>query len=332
MSFYRRLKKSLVFTFTSIFLSLKEKTDVILCSSGPITVGLVGIVKSFFDKKVKFVFEIRDLWPDGLVEMGILKNKVLVWLAYKFEEICYKYSDLVVAASIGQMDNILSRFKIENHLIIPNACDFNLFKRNVINIPSWANSKKVFIHAGSIGLMNNCEQIINAARIIKKNGWDTNLIIVFIGDGVDKSRLENLAIKENLEFVFFLNLMPKIDLVSWLNFSTASILTASNHRIMDTLSPNKLFDSFAAKTPIIQTTKGWIHELVIKYKCGINVNSNNPFELAEAIRFLAFNSELSKKYGLNAYNMAKEQFDREKLANIYIDKIFKLFPFNKKQV
>ena len=99
-SFLRRVLTFIIYTIFSTYYSLSIKSDVIVSSSGPITVGIPALISKFLINK-QYIFEVRDLWPEAPEMLGVLKNKILISLSYKFEELCYKYSSLIVVLSDG---------------------------------------------------------------------------------------------------------------------------------------------------------------------------------------------------------------------------------------
>ncbi|MEO7961519.1 MAG: glycosyltransferase family 4 protein [Ginsengibacter sp.] len=305
-----------LFSVTAIYFALSRRFDIILCSSGPISVGLPGILAKIFRPKKKFVFEVRDLWPDGAVQLGLIKNKFLIKCAYKFEQLCYRKADLVVTCSKGMTESIVDRYDIARVLTVPNACDNEFFEKSDINftLPQWALNKKIFLYTGSLGLMDNCVQIIKGIELFQ--GEDE--VFVFIGEGKEKPELINYVRQKNLPNVFFLGLMPKTEVKSWLHEAYAAFVTFKNIPMLQTSSPNKMFDAFAAGVPIIQSTTGWIKDLVERSGCGLSVDPVSPVGMCEAIKFLSDNSDARNKMSGSAKLLAETEFNRASLAEKYL--------------
>ena len=116
--------------------------DIIVCSSGPITIGLPGVFAKIFRSKKKFVFEVRDLWPDGAIQLGLIKNGALIKFAYYFEKLCYDKADLIVTCSKGMTDSIQNRFNKTNLLTIPNADAWTVIITKQTNVTSPAAYKQ----------------------------------------------------------------------------------------------------------------------------------------------------------------------------------------------
>jgi glycosyltransferase involved in cell wall biosynthesis len=312
--FFRRIYTFLIFSLVATFLAVSINADIIIASSGPITVGIPGLIAKWIKKK-PLVFEVRDLWPDGAVAFGVIKNSILIRISYWFEALCYRNSELVVACSSGIKASILNRFPGLSVINIPNASDVELFRNEKISDDVKLNFKgvKIFVYTGTIGLIDNCCQILMAAEELQKRGR-VDIHIFIIGDGQEKHSLELRAKEMALENLTFLGLMPKKDLVVYLRNARASILTVKPIPFMDNCSPNKVFDAFAAGIPILQTTQGWIKELVNKERCGINLPPNDPFRFADAIEILTDDDDLFQELSRNSSRLGDYKFNRDYLS------------------
>lgn len=319
-SIIKRILRFAIFSKLSVWYALTERYDVAVASSGPITVGLPVLMARWLRGK-PFVFEVRDLWPQGAIEMGLLKGKFAQKLAKWFEKICYNSASLVVGCSKGMTDDINRRFPKVKTEIISNASDIELFGKPAFidrNSSEGESSKKYCIYTGSLGAMDDVLSVLKAALLLKERCVD-NINFVIIGDGAERQMLESFSAEHDLQNVQFLGLLPKYEVVSWLHKAFASFVCFKPLPVLETVSPNKMFDSFAAGVPIIQNTTGWIRHLVNDTQCGINVMPGNNEAMADAIVLCANNNEKQAQLSANAYSVAHEFFNRDKLAIKYID-------------
>ena len=308
---------ALLFSLTSCILALKEPCDVVIASSGPITVGIPALIIKWFRKK-KMIFEIRDLWPQGAIEMGKINNSLLSKIAFGFEKLCYKNSAMVVACSEGMSQSVNERFPQVPTLVIPNASDVDLFRDNTgFRLPEQYSQRKIIVYTGSLGLMDHGQLMINAMKLIQ----DPEIILIVIGDGAERNDMENEVSKYQLKNVMFLGLIPKKDVVGWIQNAFASLILFKDFPVLQTSSPNKLFDAFAAGIPVIHNTSGWIKDLTEKEKCGLSVPHNDPKKLAEAIEMLASDKLLQKSMAENSMRMADTKYNRDKVSMDYIEAI-----------
>jgi glycosyltransferase involved in cell wall biosynthesis len=318
----KRLFRSLVFALVSSYYTLKIKSDINIASSGPITIAIPALIAKLF-KRTPFIFEVRDLWPDGGIELGLIRSKLMINISLWFEKVCYYFSTFVIPCSIGMESQIKRKLPNTYTLVIPNASDLNLFSKSNYKkfiFPEWVNpNDKIFIYAGSLGLMDSCIEIIEGFHFLEDK---KNVKIIFIGDGAERTVLENLVDKYGYKNqIYFTGLIPKNEVVAWYSISRASFVMFKDYPVLSTSSPNKMFDSFAAGVPIIQNTKGWIFDLVENSKCGLNVIPNSPLSMAQAMKKVINNDDFVKIASKNCSKLAEQVFNRDILANEYLDKI-----------
>src|SRR5690606_6997520 len=142
-----------------------------IASSGPITIGLPGLVAKYLMGR-KLVFEARDLWPEGAIELGIIKNKTIQNFAYWFEKICYKSSAFIITLSPGMTQNIKKRFGINKVDDVTNAANIELFSEPKEFIDTMLKPKSFAIYTGNIGIVNNSEWLYYAAKELQNFGRD----------------------------------------------------------------------------------------------------------------------------------------------------------------
>ncbi len=240
-SFLKRAWNALRFSLISVYYALTESHDVVISSSGPITTAIPGLASKWFRGK-KLVFEVRDLWPKGGIELGKLSNPLAKSVALGFEKMIYNNSDLVVSCSSGMEAGVKEVAENVKTLVIPNSSDVSLFSSDA-GLPHFPKgvdpTLPIFIYAGSLGLMDDCRQILKGIKAAE----DLELAFVFIGDGAEKELLQQLTQEYGLEKkVWFLGLIPKVEVVKWLQQARASFVTFKDLPVLHTSSPNKMFD------------------------------------------------------------------------------------------
>jgi glycosyltransferase involved in cell wall biosynthesis len=215
------------------------------------------------------------------------------------------------------MDNIKNRLGFEEKLhVIPNASDNELFGKYIALTKeqlSVIGDKPYVLHLGSLGFIHNCSYLIEVARYIPE------IPMVFVGDGAERKELEELAAKYEIKNVFFLGQMPKKDTVAWMSNCELSLFTTLDNIIQDTSSPNKVFDSFAAGKPVIQTTRGWIYDLIEREHCGFSADPQKPEDFAYKVKeYFKLGVEEKDKITASAIRLSQTQFNRDYLSIDYI--------------
>ena len=142
---------------------------------------------------------------------------------------------------------------------------------------------------------------------------------MLIGDGQQKEEIMKKS--EDLDTILFLGLMPKVELINFIKNALVSLIPLDNTPMLSTSSPNKLFESMAASVPVIQTTNGWIRDMLHKSKSGFTVSPTNEDELVEKLIFLADNENESKEIGKRGYQFARCNFDKNILSERMIKAI-----------
>lgn len=313
-----RIKSFLKFVIKAIQEGKKQKNiDLVFATSTPLTTGAIALALKF-TKGWKYVFEVRDLWPDALIQAGV-NNKLAIWMLRKLEKYSYKYAEHVISLSPGMEEGVLRRgTPKDKSTMVPNMSKPDEFypherSQDIIDKFGIDTSKFNVIHFGSMGILNGLEYIINAAKYAQANHYD-DINFIFLGAGSTESNLRELAKEYNLTNVQFLGNHPMKIVAEIVNCCDASITTFKNFPILRTNSPNKLFDSLSAGKPIIVNSAGWTKELVEKENCGFFADPENPADLIEKINFFYKDKELIKQWCDNARRLSLEVFDKSILS------------------
>lgn len=321
--FLKRVFSFLVYSLISCWYAITYSCDLVIASSGPITVGLPGLMAKYLRGR-KLVFEVRDLWPDGAIELGIIKNPILKKISLAFEKLCYKSSSLVVALSEGMRNEILIKSPDTNVISVTNAANIELFSTPV-EFPAGFPVKpyKYAIYTGNIGEVNNSLWLLEAARILQSKG-EKNIQILIIGEGQQRELIDQAIKDEKLTTLIRIGLMPKYKLVPLIQHAMVSLVPLKGSRILDTSSPNKFFESLSAGIPVIQNTQGWMKVFLEVNKIGFTLSPNDPIQLAELLIHLNENSDQLKDMGLRSKEIAKKEFDAEFLAQKMLNGILEV--------
>ncbi len=307
------------FIFQSIVVAAKEKNvDLVYATSTPLTIGAVALALRAI-KGWRYVFEVRDLWPEFPIQVGAVTNPILIWLLRKFEKRIYKRSEHVVALSPGMQEGvIMAGTPIEKTSMIPNMSKPDIFYPHEVNMDIVKQfgidlTKFNVIHFGMLAVANGLDYIIKAAIELKKRG-DSSIQFLFMGEGAMQPMLEEMVKENGLNNVRFLG-NYKVGVVAEVtNCCNASITSFKNLPILATNSPNKLFDSLSAGKPIIVNSAGWTKDMVEKDNCGFFVDPEKPEMLADKLLEVKDNKTLLEEWGKNARRLSVEVYDKAKLS------------------
>jgi glycosyltransferase involved in cell wall biosynthesis len=325
-NFAGRLWGYFSFMFSSLWAGLfkaKGKFDLVIVTSPPLFVGFSGYMISIV-RRMPFVFEIRDLWPESAVDTGVLTNKLIIKLAFWFESFIYKKAKLINVLTPAFKKALIEKKHIPEQKIIfiPNASDFSLseellrtFEPLKFRADNRLNEKFVITYVGAHGVANHLEQILDAASLLE----DTNVEFLLIGQGMEKERLIRKAKEMKITNVRFINSVPKKEVFKYILASDMGASVLKKVDTFKTIYSNKTFDYMSCKKPILMAIDGVSRELVEEANCGAYVEPENSREFSRVIRGYLKSPERLLKEGANGYEYAKNNFDREVLAKRYLD-------------
>lgn len=278
-----------------------ENPDVILGSSPSLTAAFAAYRLARVIG-VPFVFEIRDIWPDALNDMGSLsKLNPVFWLFRWIERDLYKRSDYVITLLPNSFDHIRNRGGRNQRIAwIPNGVD--LEERTPLPEKSGGHPF-VFMYFGAHGPYNGLDVVVDAAALLKQRGWDkTRLRFVLLGEGPSKARIIKLANDADVsDLVEFRPAVSRQRLWHHIEDADAFMLVVRPMRAWEKgISPNKLWDYFAAARPVLFSTVGG-HALAEESNAGVAVEPGDPGALADGVEHLVgLGSDKVNEMGRNA--------------------------------
>jgi glycosyltransferase involved in cell wall biosynthesis len=318
-----RIINILLFTIKVFFSGLltKDKPDVIIASS-PHPFSLMSALLLSKFKRAKFIVEIRDLWPETLINMGVIdKDSFLALILHKIEELAYKKSDEIVTLLPGA-HKYISRYNIPEKKIhyISNGVSIekfdNNFKKFKYNIREKFSLRNKFIvtYTGSHGKANKLDVIIEAAKKIQNMNIE-NIHFLFIGDGAEKENLISLTQKYNLKNVTFGTSVNKKYIPDILKSSDLSIVVLKDIDLYKYgISLNKIFDYLASGTPVVFSGNPY-NDIIADANAGFSVSAEDSDAIVDSIvKMFKSNLKYRKKLGQNGRKYLIENFEIENLG------------------
>lgn len=312
MSVLRRIISFLEFAVFSSIHILKLKADVVLATSTPLSVAIPALIKKWIHK-TPFIFEVRDVWPEAPIALGVIKGKMAIKISCWFERYIYKNAAAIVALSTDMRNSIVKRCKqVPEITVIPNISEVRRFESarsgNAESLPS----KKIVLYAGSIAKVNNIEYVVKLAEALLPIDNSIVFHVYSKGKGSQFESVKAMAVEKGLLGVnFFLkDTVSKNDLPDIYRECTVASSFVANIPELWANSANKFFDTLAAGKPIIINHEGWQAEEIRKYNIGFILDSNEDNLQRTAEKFVRYlnNRSLLSLQGQNAYNLAKEKY------------------------
>jgi glycosyltransferase involved in cell wall biosynthesis len=315
-SYLRRIISFLCFMFLSIYAGLRTKAvDVTYATSTPLTMGIPAMVLKWL-KRVPFVFEVRDQWPEIPIELGIIKNKIVIKLLLLLEKSIYKSAASIVALSPGMAEGIRKIVGEQKPIVIvPNSCDTELFHPDINGSrvrreKGWGN-KLVLLYFGALGKANGLGFIVDAAERLKTN---PDIHFVLVGDGGEKASLVKIIVQGGLKNIELLDSVPKTELPRIIAACDVSMVIFADYPILQHNSANKFFDSLSAGKPVLLNYSGWQREVLEQNNAGFGCKQYDVNEFVEKVLYLNSHRDKLAEMGQNARLIAEKKFSRDKLA------------------
>ncbi|WP_179133951.1 glycosyltransferase family 4 protein [Halobacillus massiliensis] len=309
LNYFSLMFSSLLFMFT------KGKYDYIIGTSPPLFTALSGYIVSKV-KKSKFVFDVRDIWPDIALEMEELDDDSLIFkIMNRISNFLYLKSDLVTVVTNNKELKILSKgIPGEKVRVISNGFDSDVLtqEENLDLVKNYQIKEKfTLIYAGIIGLAQGLEIIVEAAKKLEKN---KDIQFLVIGDGFKRKDLEKSCEALGLNNIHFVGVQLHSSVISVLKNASASIVPLKNDKLQDSV-PTKLLESLGVGCPVILSAEGEAKSIIEKSKGGLTIKAGDHTALVDAINKIYKDKQLRMDMGENGRRYVNNNFSRFKIAN-----------------
>lgn len=313
--FFKRILNHLSFCFSSLTaLPRLGRTDVIFVESPPLLIGLATLVFSRV-RRAPFIFNVSDIWPQSAVELGMLRNPLAIRLAEMFERHLYRRAARVTVPTPGMLEKLVARgiprdkvFFLSNGvdtaIYQPQAPDRELARRLGLD------GHKVFMYAGTHGLSQGLDVILEAAKLTK----DPDILYVLAGEGADKDALVAKARSQGIDNVRFLPSQPKSLMPALLSLAYASIIPLKRLELFKSALPSKMFESMAVGQPIVMAVWGEAAGVIEAARCGVVVEPEDARSVHQAVEALVADPTLARRLGQQGRAYVMQHFDRKEIA------------------
>ncbi|MDP1546102.1 MAG: glycosyltransferase family 4 protein [Anaerolineales bacterium] len=305
------------FMFSSIWTALRVKdVDLVMGTTPPIFQAVSAWVVASLRGK-PFLLEVRDLWPEFGISMGVLKNPLIIALSRWLEKFLYKRANHILVNSPAYRDYMLDKGLPENKVTyIAYGTDVDMFNPSIdgssIRKELNVEEKFVVLYAGALGQANDIDTLLRAAERLKP--YDKIYFVLF-GDGKERARLESEAQRMDLRNVIFAGTRPKKDMPLIVASADACLAILQDIPAFRTTYPNKVFDYMAAGRASVIVIDGITRELIESSNGGVYVHPADDAMLAQKILELSQNPERVKEMGVNARDYLVKNLDRRDKLN-----------------
>ncbi|MBN1316614.1 MAG: glycosyltransferase family 4 protein [Anaerolineales bacterium] len=305
----------------------RGKYDMIFASSPPLFVGGSALALSLL-RRIPFVFEVRDMWPESAIELGELTSEKAIKLATRLEEACYNRARVIVAVTNYTRNKLIERgISNAEHkvIVIPNGANVDQFQfralgRDKIRQEYGLEDKFVVVYAGIHGIAQGLDTVIKTAKKLEHR---KDIHFLLVGDGPKKAELEELAAEYNLENLTMIPHQPNDRIPDFLSAGDSALIPLRKIPLFKGVHPSKMFDAWACNRPILLSIDGEARQIMEEANAGLFIPPEDPDEMANAILSMQAEPINRDQMGNRGRTLTENHFSRQVLAEQLIEKLEK---------
>lgn len=318
-TFLRRIIPHLFFTFLAPLFGSRAvgRPDLIIVQSPPLFHGLTGRFLSFW-KRAPFILWVSDLWPETPIQLGVLRNKLLIRIARWLEWSTYERARAVWVVAEGVRDDLIQRgYPPERIFLGINGVDTGMF-HPLPQTPAQARAELgwserfTVLYAGTCGVVHGLMTVLEAAKYMSERA---DIQFVFVGDGAQRNYLIEQSQKLDLKNVTFLAAQPHEQMPLVYAAADVCLVPARKAQVLKGLLPAKMFEIMACGRPFLLGIDGEARRVAEQEaEAALAVEPQNPEALVAGIIWMFEHPEQAAAMGKRGRAFAEERFDRDRLV------------------
>ena len=298
------------------------RPDVIIATSPQLLCALSGWWLAFW-KRVPFIFEVRDLWPESLAAVGAggegtLLHRTLGAIA----GFLYRRADRIVVVSPAFKDHLIRYWNVPaaKISIVENGVETDLFRPDpaALEVRKQLKLEDRFLicYIGTMGNAHGLETLVAAAEELQTAL--PNPMFLLIGEGAEKERIVELAAARGLSNIQFLGQQPRERIPAYVSSADLCLVMLKKTELFKTVIPTKLLEYMACERPVIVAVDGQARQIVEEASAGVFVEPEDSKALVKAILDLVGDPERRRQMGTSGRQYIVNKCSREKTARDYI--------------
>ncbi|WP_242144832.1 MULTISPECIES: glycosyltransferase family 4 protein [unclassified Bacillus cereus group] len=291
----------ITFRFIMAIFGMKEKYDYVFVSTPPIFIGLAGLfAKKRF--KTKLILDVRDLWPESLLGVGVFVNHFVLFIAYSLEKFLYRSADHIIVNSEGFIP-YLELKKINREIIsfMPNSLTEKELQMAAHQLKEEKRKGVTVIYTGNIGLAQDIRKLINVAEYLKKYEY---INFKIIGYGFKSYEVAEVIKQKNLSNIEIVKAKNRNATLKEVAKAQIAYVSLADKKVFQTVLPGKIIDYMCMQKPIVGDVSGYAQKVITEAECGNILHDRTVEELGKHILTLAENEVLRRRKGKNGYDYA----------------------------
>lgn len=313
--FVRRTLDFISFSVTSFLAGLFVKADVIVATSPQFFTALSGRTLSFW-KRVPWIMEVRDLWPESIKTVGAMKDNLFIRY-FEWEEMrCYRSAKTIVVVTDSFKRTLTARGIDEAKIkVVKNGVDKEMFKPvpkdEALIGKLGLEGKKIIGYIGTHGMAHKLDFILDCARNMQGRN---DFHFLFIGAGAEREALLAKKEREGITNVTMLDSVPKDQVVRYISILDLSLINLRKSELFKTVIPSKMFENAGMQIPIIMGVQGEAQEMLEEYGAGLCFEPENEADFNAKLQQLLSDPDLYERCRTGGAEMSRD-YDRKALAD-----------------
>jgi len=318
--FLKRILDYISFMPPAVFASFFVKNpDLVIGTSPQFFTVCAAYLVSFF-KRIPFVFELRDIWPESIKAVGAMNDSIIIRALEKIELFLYRKAKIIVSVTHAFKKTLIDRgIDGEKIHVITNGVDISRFfkadKDCALVEELGLQGKFIAGYVGTHGMAHHLETILDAAAIAQIHNDDIRFLL--LGNGARKQELIDRSVDMGLNNIIFVDSVPKADVARYWSLLDVSIIHLKKIELFTSVIPSKLFECMAMGIPILHGVLGESAEIVKSNQVGFTFEPENSKELYDKLLVLKDNPDIYQGFHKHAIE-ASNKYDRSVLANQFL--------------
>ena len=316
--FFRRILDYVSFMISSFLFSFAvRQVDIVVGTSPQFFTAISAWAVSIF-KRVPYVFELRDLWPESIKAVDAIKNDAIIGWVEKLEIFLYQRAHLIITVTESFKLNLISRGISEEKIqVVTNGVDTTKFvpktKDNQLVKRLGLQNEIVVGYIGTMGMAHNLSTVIEAAEIMQNTLSEHKVKFLFVGGGAEKKKLRAAVTEKGLKNVIFVDTVSKLEIIRYWTILDISIVHLKNTPLFHTVIPSKIFEAMAMAKPILHGVNGESALIVKNNDVGLIFRQEDPVDLVKHLQKMLSDTNEFNHMKKNGPIIAK-LYDRNRLA------------------
>jgi colanic acid biosynthesis glycosyl transferase WcaI len=315
----KRLLSYWSFAISSLPACMREpKPDFIFVESPPLFLGCTAYICSRL-RGTKYILNVSDLWPASAKELGIVRNKSLLWFGERLERFLYRKAHRITAQTDGIRSHIAAITGAGKMMLLYNGVDTTDFRPGVTASVPWVDQNEVaFLYAGTLGYAHCWDVILEAAQMLRSR---RDIVFLLVGDGPEKARLVEQTRLRKLDNIRFVERRPVSEMPALFASCRATVVPLRKGELFKGTRPSKIFPALACESAVILSGEGESAQLLLENGCGIVVPPEDGRQFAAAVVRLADHPEEARELGRRGRALVEREYGWDTLVGAWLQEL-----------